>query len=86
MYRKISYSNIRNIPQRCKTYWFCGYGCQFKNDNRLQLVHDLYPKWYETFMNYTNNGVTYREAMRKVLAVNGLSLPDENIQLELDFE
>ena len=34
----------------------------------------------------TNNGVTYREAMRKVLAVNGLSLPDENIQLELDFE
>lgn len=28
-------------------------------------------------MNYTNNGVTYREAMRKVLAVNGLFLPDE---------
>jgi 3'-phosphoadenosine 5'-phosphosulfate sulfotransferase (PAPS reductase)/FAD synthetase len=65
---------------------FCGYGCQFKNDNRLQLVHDLYPKWYDTFMNYTNNGVTYREAMRKVLAVNGLSLPDENIELELDFK
>ena len=65
---------------------FCGYGCQFKNDNRLQLVHDLYPKWYETFMNYTNNGVTYREAMRKVLAVNGLSLPDENIQLDLNFK
>jgi len=56
---------------------FCGYGCQFKDDNRLQLVYDLYPKWYHTFMNYTNNGVTYREAMRKVLAVNGLYLPDE---------
>ena len=28
-------------------------------------------------MNYTNNGVTYREALRKVLAVNGLYLPDE---------
>ena len=37
-------------------------------------------------MNYTNNGVKYREAMRKVLAVNGLSLPDENIQLELHFD
>lgn len=56
---------------------FCGYGCQFKDDNRLQLVYDLYPKWYNHFMNYTNNGVTYREALRKVLAVNGLHLPDE---------
>jgi 3'-phosphoadenosine 5'-phosphosulfate sulfotransferase (PAPS reductase)/FAD synthetase len=64
---------------------FCGYGCQFKHDNRLQLVHDLYPKWYEIFMNYTNNGVTYREALRKILAVNHLCLPDENKQLELDF-
>lgn len=56
---------------------FCGYGCQFPDDNRLQLVYDLYPKWYEHFMKYENNGVTYRDAMRKVLAVNGLYLPDE---------
>lgn len=56
---------------------FCGYGCQFKDDNRLQLCYELYPKMYNHFMNYTNNGVTYREAMRKVLAVNGLFLPDE---------
>lgn len=56
---------------------FCGYGIQFPDDNRLQLVYDLYPKWYEHFMKYENNGVTYREAMRKVLAVNGLYLPDE---------
>lgn len=56
---------------------FCGYGCQFKNDNRLKLVYDLYPKMYSLFMSYTNNGVTYREALRKVLSVNGLSLPDE---------
>lgn len=64
---------------------FCGYGCQFKDDNRLQLVYDLYPKAYNMFMNYTNNGITYREALRKVLAVNGLSLPDEKQQLEFDF-
>lgn len=56
---------------------FCGYGCQFPDDNRLQLVYDLHPKWYEHFMKYENNGVTYREALRKVLAVNGLYLPDE---------
>lgn len=56
---------------------FCGYGCQLKDDNRLQLVYNLYPKWYEHFMSYMNNGVTYREALREVLAVNGLYLPDE---------
>jgi 3'-phosphoadenosine 5'-phosphosulfate sulfotransferase (PAPS reductase)/FAD synthetase len=56
---------------------FCGYGCQFKDDNRLQLVYDLYPKFYDLFMKYENNGVTYREALRKVLAVNHLYLPDE---------
>ena len=56
---------------------FCGYGCQFKDDNRLQLCYELYTKMYNHFMNYTNNGVTYREAMRKVLRVNGLFLPDE---------
>lgn len=62
---------------------FCGYGCQFKDDKRFKVLYEMYPKWYETFMNYTNNGVTYREALRKVLAVNGLELPDEKRQLEL---
>ena len=56
---------------------FCGYGCQFADDNRLKLVHSMYPKMYDMFMGYTNNGVTYREALRKVLAVNKLYLPDE---------
>lgn len=62
---------------------FCGYGCQFKDDNRLQMVYDMYPKWYDKFMNYTNNGITYREALRKVLAVNGLYLPDEKPMKDL---
>lgn len=65
---------------------FCLYGAQFPDDNRLKLCYDLYPKFYHTFMNYTNNGVTLREAARKVLAVNGLVLPDEQKQLELKFE
>lgn len=56
---------------------FCGYGCQFKDDNRLKMCYEMYPKMYSMFMNYTNNGITYREAMRKVLAVNRLKLPDE---------
>lgn len=62
---------------------FCGFGCQYRDDNRLQMLHDLYPKWYNIFMNYLNNGVTYRDALRKVLKINGIELPDEITQLEL---
>lgn len=64
---------------------FCGFGCQFKADNRLQLCYDLYPKMYDLFLEYTNNGVTYREAMRKLLNVNGLCLPDEKPIVLLDI-
>ena len=74
---KIPVAEIYNKGANRTGCQFCGYGCQFPDDNRLQLVYDLYPKWYEHFMKYENNGVTYREAMRKVLAVNGLYLPDE---------
>ncbi len=61
----------------------CGFGCQFEDDRRLELLYQLYPKYYNFVMNFTNNGVTYREAMRKMLSVNGLFLPDENPQLAL---
>lgn len=56
---------------------FCGFGVQFSSDVRLAKLYELHPKWYERCMNYTNNGITYREALRKLLAVNGLMLPDE---------
>ena len=55
----------------------CGFGCQFKKDVRLELLYNLYPKYYDMVMRFENNGVTYREALRKMLAVNGLQLPDE---------
>lgn len=75
--RGLKISDIYHKGAKRTGCMFCGYGCQFKDDNRLQLCYELYPKMYNHFMNYTNNGVTYREAMRKVLAVNGLFLPDE---------
>lgn len=75
--RKLKIAEIYNKGAKRTGCMFCGYGCQFKDDNRLRLVYELHPKWYDTFMKYENNGVTYREALRKVLAVNGLYLPDE---------
>lgn len=62
---------------------FCLYGAHFKDDNRLDLCYKLYPKMYKMFMSYTNNGIEYRKAARKVLSVCGKTLPDENKQLEL---
>lgn len=58
----------------------CGFGCQFDDDTRLELLYKNYPKYYNMVMNFTNNGVTYREALREMLTVNGLTLPDEKIE------
>lgn len=75
--RNLSIADIYYKGAKRTGCMFCGFGCQFKDDNRLRLVYELYPKMYDKFMNYTNNGITYREALRKVLAINGLYLPDE---------
>lgn len=56
----------------------CGFGCHFKDDERFDLLYQIYPKYYEMVMEYTNNGTTYREAIRKVLSVTGKELPDES--------
>ena len=58
----------------------CGFGVQFPDDIRLEFLYKYYPKYYNMVMNFTNNGVTYREALREMLAVNGLTLPDEKIE------
>lgn len=55
----------------------CGFGCTRKGDDRFGILYRTYPKYYDMVMNYTNNGVTFREALREVLAVNGMYLPDE---------
>lgn len=81
--RNLKIADIYNKGAKGTGCMFCGYGCQFKDDNRLELCYKLYPKMYNTFMNYTNNGTTYRQALRKVLAVNRLTLPDEEKQLDL---
>lgn len=61
----------------------CGFGAQMKDDRRLETFYRLYPKYYNMVLNFENNGVTYRDALREMLAVNGLWLPDENPQQKL---
>lgn len=60
---------------------FCGFGAHLEKptSSRFAVLHRLHPNAYKAFMNYTNNGITYREALRAV----GVVLPDENRQLSL---
>lgn len=55
----------------------CGFGAQFDDDNRMLYAYEHYPRIYDYFMGFENNGVSYRDALRDVLKVNGLHLPDE---------
>lgn len=73
----VEISEIYNLGARHTGCVGCGYGIQFANDNKFQLLYDIAPKYYNMVMNYTNNGVTYREAVRQVLAREGRCLPDE---------
>lgn len=43
----------------------CGFGLQ-KEPERLEKLKGAYPKLYDHFMNFTNKGTTYREALTKI--------------------
>lgn len=58
---------------------FCGFGAHIEKTSRFARLRALHPKAYDIFMSYTNNGVTYREALERI----GVQLPDGPRQLDL---
>ena len=79
---KIPYSPIYDIPGVEQTgCMFCGFGAHLEKISRFERLYDLYPKAYKTFMNYTNNGYTFRYALKRCK----ICLPDENRQLKLNL-
>lgn len=62
----------------------CGFGAHLEQF-RFDYLYNNHPKMYESVMAYENNGVTYRNALRKVLAVTSTELPDERKQLYFNF-
>lgn len=42
---------------------FCGFGCHLKGDDRFELIKNQYPKMYDMFTAYTNNGIKYIDAI-----------------------
>ena len=55
----------------------CAFGAYKPDDIRFEVLMREYPKIYDMVMNYTNNGTSYREALRKMLSVTNQHLPDE---------
>lgn len=82
--RNLKIADIYNKGVRRTGCVCCGFGAHLEK-GRFDALYKLYPKLYNHIMAYTNNGVTFREAIRKVLAVKGLFLPDEDKQLKIDF-
>lgn len=55
----------------------CGFGAH-KSTEGLEVMRREWPRWYNLIMNYENNGTTYREALRTMLAKVGQRLPDDH--------
>jgi hypothetical protein len=70
---KIPYCPVYDLPEVNSTgCTICGFGAD-KNIGRFYAPFELYPKAYNTFMGYSNNGVTYREALHYLK----IDLPDD---------
>lgn len=77
---KVPYCEIYDIPGVRQTgCMFCGFGAHIEKTSRFARLRALHPKAYDIFMGYTNNSVTYREALERI----GVQLPDGVRQLEL---
>lgn len=81
---KVPYCELYDKGHTRTGCMFCGFGAHIEKISRFELLYDLHPKAYNVFMNYQNNGYTYREALRAI----GVQLPDETPRLftSKDFE
>ncbi len=76
-----NYIRTFNVPY-CELYdqghtrtgcMVCGFGAQYETaPNRFERLAASHPKAYAIFMEYSNNGITYREALTKI----GVKLPE----------
>jgi 3'-phosphoadenosine 5'-phosphosulfate sulfotransferase (PAPS reductase)/FAD synthetase len=52
---------------------FCGFGAHLESLSRFEVVKEKYPKLYDYFLKFENNGVTYKEALNRC----GIILPEQ---------
>jgi len=68
----LPYSPIYDMGIRRTGCMFCGFGCHIKNDRRFYFLKEHKPKIYGHFMQMTNNGISYRDALQYC----GIDFPD----------
>jgi len=73
----IPYSSIYDNGVHRTGCMFCGFGCHLKNDRRFYFLKEYNPKIYNHFMQMTNNGITYKEALQYC----GIDFPDKIITI-----
>jgi len=76
---KVPYCELYDNGERRTGCMFCGFGAHIEKTSRFARLRELHPKAYDIFMGYTNNGITYRQALERI----GVQLPDGIRQLEL---
>lgn len=59
----LAYSPIYDMGIKRTGCMFCGFGCHFKEDRRFCFLKENKPKIFSHFMQMTNNGITYKEAL-----------------------
>lgn len=79
----IPYSPIYDKGIKRTGCMFCGFGCHFKDDRRFYFLKENKQKIYEYFMQMSNNGISYREALQFC----GIDFPDKiGKQSKLNFK
>lgn len=60
----IKYCNVYDKGETQTGCMICGFGCH--KDDRFKRLKNNYPKVFKNIMDYTNNGITYREALKTI--------------------
>jgi len=59
---KLSYCEIYDKGEKQTGCMVCGFGCHL--DNRFERLKNNYPAIYNSVMNYENNGIKYKDAIK----------------------
>ena len=78
----LPYSSVYDTGIKRTGCIVCGFGCHIKGDRRFYFLKENKPKIYGHFMQMTNNGITYREALQYC----GIDFPDGiSRQMKIEF-
>ena len=73
----IPYCDVYDKGEKQTGCAYCGFGCHLESGSRFDRLRIREPKRYDQMMKLENNGVTYKEAINKILSIAGRERLDE---------